>query len=68
MEELVFKLGNDSVSFRPGPSQVLVWPLPRRGDPVQVRGKQRSLEGVVDRISYYYSVGNNGPVVVVTLI
>ena len=72
MEELTFKLGNSSISFRAQPpSAILPWPVPRQGEYVQARttaeGQNRSLGGMVASVTYYYSTGNNGPVVTVVL-
>ena len=76
MEEIVFIKGevrfvfNSANSAKPKDfGQLLQWPVPRVGEFVAVRrfGLPNSMEGYVERVEYYYSSGNMGPVVSVYL-
>ena len=70
MEEIVSLKGDLKFSFRAGiGGPLLKWPVPRAGEFVRVRRFTApvSTEGYVERVEYYYSSGNNGPVVMVHL-
>ena len=74
MEEIVFVKGEVRFLFQPDRfsdfSQILKWPVPRVGEFVSVRRamvEPQSIEGYVERVEYYYSSGNMGPVVTVYL-
>jgi len=43
------------------------WPVPRVGEYVVVRHPEQEINGKVKSVSWYYSIGNNGPIVNVVL-
>lgn len=58
--ELRFIDGLKEVIFSPPPSTNYNPPIPRKGEKVTAREVNYQVSGKVDRVEYYYSVGNSG--------